>query len=441
VNELPRGWASAGLTELCSVIRGVTFRKAEALSTPAEGRIPLITSTQISETGLDLETNLSYVPIDRVSEAQRLKRGDIVVAASSGSSSVVGKSALMTTDWPGTFGAFCSVMRATRGLDPAYLAYYVSSPAVRRAWSALAAGTNINNLKREHFASTIVAVPPLAEQRRIVAAIEEQVSRLDKARDDLSHARSAIGLLRSRILDSISELDAPRTLIGSLVPPTRKIAYGVLQPGPHVPGGLPLVRVGNVADFRVAGELKRIDPAIAARYPRTSLHGGEVLLTVVGTIGRTAVAPAELQGANVARAVAIVPLLEDADPRFVAFALGCPRAARQLTRAAHEVARKTLNLEDVRKFEIPFPPLAKQRETADVIDAALTRIEVLEIATAMAGERSKALRRAILARAFRGELVPQDPNDEPASVLIEGIAAERAAAPKPPRKRRERSSA
>jgi type I restriction enzyme S subunit len=194
---------------------------------------------------------------------------------------------------------------------------------------------------------------------------------------------------------------------------------------------VPLVRVGNVDDFRVAGELKRIEPAIAARYPRTLLRGGEVLLTVVGTIGRTAVAPSDLQGANVARAVAVVPVLDDADPRFVALALGCPRSARQLTRTAHEVARKTLNLEDVRKFEIPFPPLIRQRQTAEAIDAALTRIEVLQNAIAMAGERGGALRRTILARAFRGELVPQDPDDESASVLLERIAAERAVAPRP----------
>lgn len=97
--------------------------------------------------------------------------------------------------------------------------------------------------------------------------------------------------------------------VEELGPPDRPSAYGVLQPGEETESGVPFVRVGDIADGRVAqANLKRISPQIAAAYPRTQLEGGELLITLVGTIGRAAIAPSELRGANVARAVAVVPL-------------------------------------------------------------------------------------------------------------------------------------
>ena len=83
----------------------------------------------------------------------------------------------------------------------------------------------------------------------------------------------------------------------------RPISYGVLQPGANVSNGIPLVRVGDVSEGNVAvGELKRISFAIAKEYQRTTLRGGEILLTVVGSIGRTAIVPPSLAGANIASA-------------------------------------------------------------------------------------------------------------------------------------------
>jgi type I restriction enzyme S subunit len=87
----------------------------------------------------------------------------------------------------------------------------------------------------------------------------------------------------------------------------RPIAYGVLQPGEDREDGVPLVRVCDIADGLVNIDgLKRINSTIANAYPRTQLHGGEVLLTLVGSVGRTAVVPASLKYANVARAVGVL---------------------------------------------------------------------------------------------------------------------------------------
>lgn len=216
--------------------------------------------------------------------------------------------------------------------------------------------------------------------------------------------------------------------VEQLNPADRPCAYGVLQPGDDRTDGIPMVRVMDIADGNVAvDQLKRIDPDISRQYRRTVLQGGEVLITIVGTIGRTAVAPPQTAGANIARAVAVLPISSPVLSRYVEITLRAPRMRARLTNAAHEVARKTLNLEDVRAAPIPLAALNEQAAIVAEVERRLSVLDEIERETEAALKRAARLRQSILKRAFEGRLVPQDPNDEPASVLLERIKAERAA--------------
>jgi type I restriction enzyme S subunit len=219
----------------------------------------------------------------------------------------------------------------------------------------------------------------------------------------------------------------------------RPISYGVLQPGADVSDGIPLVRVGDVSDGHVAvGGLKRITSAIADEYRRTTLRGGEVLLTVVGSIGRTAVVPPSLAGANIARAVAMLPVSPLARAPWVELWLRFEPNRQRLESMAHEVARKTLNLEDVRDFAVPVPSFEEQDQIIEEVEDSDSLAEVLLASTNTIGSQASSLRQSILKAAFAGKLVPQNPNDEPARVLLERIRTECAAKPGTRRGRRPR---
>lgn len=187
-----------------------------------------------------------------------------------------------------------------------------------------------------------------------------------------------------------------------------------------------MVRVGDVDGGRVNLEaLKRVSPAIAESYPRTRLQGGEVLITLVGTIGRTAVAEHTLAGANTARAIGVIPLDSQVLASWVEIWFRSPDKRREMIMRAHEVARKTLNLKDVRAATVALPPSAEQEEIVAEVERRLSVLQEVEAEVESNLKRATRLRQSILKRAFEGKLVPQDPTDEPASELLAQIRAER----------------
>jgi type I restriction enzyme S subunit len=305
---------------------------------------------------------------------------------------------------PAIVKADCIRVRLSGSVDRRYVNYALQRPTLRAAVREQIHGVGRPRLGMAGIKALTVPVPPLDEQQRIVAAIEEHLSRVNAGVASLDVVDRKVDRLDAGLLERLHAGRWPGVTLGDLCETGRRFAYGVLQPGPDVREGVPMVRVGDIAQNVIQPDLKRIAPAIAEKYPRTALRGGEVLVSLVGSIGRTAVVPPELRGANVARAIAVLPLQPDADPTFVALALSSPRMRRRLESLSHEVARKTLNLEDVRRFPIHLPPIAEQRS---IVESVLERRELSHrVGAAVEAGRRRAhhLRRSILAAAFAGRL-------------------------------------
>ena len=135
------------------------------------------------------------------------------------------------------------------------------------------------------------------------------------------------------------------------------LPYGIVQPGQHDAGGIPIVRVNNISTGQLhVDDPMRVSPEIEANYQRTRLEGGEVLLTVVGTTGQTAVVPMALAGWNVARAVAVIRVTPDIGARWIHICLQSKAIQQFLDERANTTVQKTLNLSDVKEVLIPIPP-------------------------------------------------------------------------------------
>jgi type I restriction enzyme S subunit len=436
VSTLPSGWAEARLGDVVEFVRGVTYKKQQASDRPGPGLVPLVRATNV-QSELVLDGEFVFVPKSVVRPEQFLQIGDIIVASSSGSISVVGKSAVLRRQWWGGFGAFCTVLRPKPGIDPAYVGEYVASPVVRGRWSSLAAGTSINNLKRQHFEETVVPVAPIEEQRRIVAVIEEQFSRLDAGVALLQRATRNLKRMRSAVLWAAFAAAWPTEHLVDVTDPHRPICYGILKPRTTGDLVIPYVEVRSIRGGQIDGSvLHRTTQKLHDEFRRSELRADDVVLAIRGSFDRAAVVPAELDGANVSRDVARIAPAAALEPTFLAYYLGGPHAYDYFSRAARGVGVRGVNISDLRQMPVPIPSLARQRDTVAEIDRSLSVITAMSMEIDAALRRSVALRRAMLGQAFSGQLAAQDSSDEPAAILLERIAFARESEPKVSRRRR-----
>ena len=486
--ELPSGWAATSLGNLLTVIRGVSYKKRDSRNEFGRRLVPILRATNI---GHDLNFgDLVYVPNNYVKPEQMLKLGDIVIAASSGSSSVVGKAAQLRQEWGGSFGAFCFGLRPDKELDYAYIGWFLQTREYRNHISRLAAGVNINNIKREHIEETTIHLPPLPEQRRIVAAIERHFTRLDAAVAALERAQANLRRYRASVLKAACE--------GQLVPTEAEFARA--EGREYETAGALLERILAERRARWEAQPKRrgkykepaapdtsdlpmlpegwawatveqliVEPLANGRSVKTADEGFPVLrLTALqeGEIDETQhkigkwtaeqAAPFLIRrgdffvsrGNGSIRLVGIGGLVREVESdvafpdtmirfrlsEFVLKQYFLQVWNSSIVRTQVEASARTtagiykVNQQDLVAMLIPLPPLAEQRRIVAEVERRLSVVSQAEAAVEANLARAERLRQSILKRAFAGELVPQDPDDEPASALLARIKAEREAA-------------
>ncbi|MFP5511236.1 MAG: restriction endonuclease subunit S [Alphaproteobacteria bacterium] len=155
------------IADIAKVIRGVSWDKSEASDAARDGYLPILRAGSIGDV-LNIADDLVWVPSSNVSDVQRIRAGDIAICMSSGSASVVGKTAAAKTDWPGSVGAFCALLRSDANKClPEYLGFYLKSTTFRR-WTSEAQGANIKNIRKSALEDFSIPLPPLPEQHRIV---------------------------------------------------------------------------------------------------------------------------------------------------------------------------------------------------------------------------------------------------------------------------------
>jgi type I restriction enzyme S subunit len=188
----------------------------------------------------------------------------------------------------------------------------------------------------------------------------------------------------------------------------RSITYGVIKLGTRMIDGVPVLRSSNVRHLRLDLEdVKIISPDIANGYRRTFLGGGEVLVTVRGTLGGVAFAPTQCAGFNISREVAMLAFVEPAVAKATAIFIGSSSLQRWLMQRTKGIAYTGINIETLKRLPIPVPPLMEQARIAVEVECRLSVVEELEAAVAANLQRATRLRQSILRRALSEKLVQE----------------------------------
>ena len=229
------------------------------------------------------------------------------------------------------------------------------------------------------------------------------------------------------------------------------ITKGTTPPKELDPRGqktIPFLRVTNLTD---RGELDLSDGVFVSVethrgfLARSAVYPNDVLMNIVGPpLGQVAVVPPTFAEWNINQAIAIFRAVEGVLPSFICRFLLSPVAQQWLKARSKTTAGQTnLTLEVCRSLPFPLPPKDEQQALLGSIETAMKALASQEQAIDHALQQSTAQRQNILRAAFSGQLVAQDPHDEPASALLERIRAERAArdAVKKPRGRKAQEAA
>jgi len=368
------------------------------------------------------------------------------------------------------------------GIEPRYLCYFLRQNAFRDhlASNVSGVGGSLMRVRPAVVERFPLLLPPTNEQRRIVAAIEEHLSRLDAAVAGLKRVRAQLPRYRAAVLGAAVEgrlvlaeaklasvegrpADTAGDWLGLLGLPSavterpagppgwqlvplmslvRESSYGTSEKCEYDGTGPPVLRIPNVADGRVdLSDLKRGNAA-GTRRQGSELAPGDLL--VVRTNGSRNL---------IGRAAAITTKF--AEPHFFASYLirlrlmgdhllwswlalwwESPQARALLeSLAATSAGQYNISLGKLDQLSVPLPPRAEAVRILGEFDRLLS-LASAGSEVSVATTRAERLRQSILRRAFEGKLVAQDPNDETACVLLERIRAARAAAPIEPRRPR-----
>ena len=419
MSELPRGWCRSRLEELVTCVGGGTPSKGEARFWT--GDIPWVSPK-------DMKTPVIRDAIDHITpEAVEQSATNLVPA---GTVLVVTRSGILRHSLPVAITSRqVALNQDIKALIPSggtcvdYVAWAIRAFDRTILGSCSKTGTTVQNIETPKLLNFEIPLPPLAEQRRIVAAIEEHFSRLDAAEESLRRAQQRLDVLRAGVLGEAIG-DSPERSLGEFstihigTTPSRRMSelWG---------GGVPWVSSGEVAFCRIR-ETRETVSAEAIKSPERLHPPGTVLLAMIGegkTRGQAAIL--DVAATHNQNSAAIRLDRSICNPEWLFYVL---MARYEETRRAGSGAQQpALNRARVAALPIPLPEPDDQCRIVAEVERRLSLVDALAAAIDAALKRFGALRRSILKRAFTGKLVSHDPRDEPAAVLLERIKAEREA--------------
>lgn len=291
-------------------------------------------------------------------------------------------------------------------------------------------GTGTPHVDPETFWSLSVNIAPLNEQKRIVDKIEQLFSDLDKGEDLIKTIQKQLKTYRQSVLNSFFDYNKFENS-EKLENLTIKVGSGSTPKGgkkSYKSEGIPLIRSMNIhfGFFKYKG-LAFIDDIQAKALNNVVVEEHDVLLNITGaSIGRVTTAPIEMEGARVNQHVCIIRCKKDLlSSKFLYLFLSSPLIQNKIFLENYGATRQALTKRQILNIDIPLPRIDQQLEISEKILNTISKIDVLEKWCNEALIESRSLRQSILKSAFSGQLVPQDPNDEPVINLLERIKAKK----------------
>ena len=435
MSELPKGWTHAALGDLAEFTNGKAFKKGEWLET---GK-PIIRIQNLN----NKNAPFNYAD-DSHEERFLVRKGDLLVSWSA---------SLGVYFWHGDdawLNQHIFRVHSLLGCDKGFLKYAIEISI--DDFYAKAHGMGMVHITKGNFESHLVPLPPLGEQTRIATKLDELLAQVDTLKARIDGIPALLKRFRQSVLAAAVSGQLTRSCDGIDLPfnwqqipfstVINDLRYGTAQKCDYGAGSVGVLRIPNIGENGIKIDDLKSSDFTETEIAKLSLQKGDVVLIrsngSVELVGKSAVISDKEEGLLFAGYLIRVRLdTKKALPEYVNFWLKSPSTRQVIEVTARSTSGvNNINSEEIKSLMLTLPTLAEQTEIVHRVEQLFAFADQLEAKVNEAQARIDRLTQSILAKAFRGELVPQDPNDEPASELLARIQAQRASAPKAKRGRR-----
>ncbi len=481
-SKLPDNWVETDIKTISTIVRGVTYKKDQASAIQLDTSHYILRGGNIQDGKIDFDTNDNvYVPNILVQEIQKVKKNDVVIVGSTGSKKLIGKAGIAEEDLENvSFGAFLMLLR-TKLINKKFHSYFFKTHYYRSSISALAGGVNINNIRKEHLENLIFPLPPLAEQERIVAKLDDLFAQQEVMKKALSHIPALLKHFRQQVLTQAvtgkltaswregKELESGFELLlkvnkekqnlnfksrknkfeelfvnADLIP--KKWAFGspdeICSPekyslaiGPfgsnlkvedYTEDGVPLIFIRNIKANKFSGlSEKFVSVRKAKELEAHSIEGNDLIIAKMGDPpGDCELYPSDSPKAIITADCLKFRIWDKYFNRFFyKYIINSGLIKEQLASMTFGVAQQKISLDRFKSLKLPVPPFEEQIEIVIRIESLISKADAIEIRYKKLKEKIDTLPQAILHKTFKGELVAQLPTDGDAKDLLKEILA------------------
>ena len=398
-------------------VRGIAFNPNNVSDSFFEGAIPLLKANNITEHGLD-ESNLIFIHKNNVRKEQFILPGDILLAASSGSKKSIGKNIYLPQGFPGSFGAFCKIVRPLTSLNSAYLSHFFKTPYYKNNIESSVQGANINNLRNEHLDQLLIPLPPLDDQKRIAFLLCKVESLISQRKGHLQYLDI---LLKSIFVEMFLAENEPRIKrLDGIADVTSGVTKGKKYAGISLVE-VPYVRVANVQDGYL--DLSEIKTILVTRdeAKKYALKYGDLLLTEGGDpdkLGRGTIWRDEVDNAIHQNHIFKVRLKNtlEVNPYYLSALMGSAYGKRYFFKSAKQTTGiASINSTQLKSFPAIIPLIDLQNQFAAIVE----KVERIKSSYQNSLTELENLYGVLSQKAFKGELdlsrVPL-PEDDPTQI-------------------------
>lgn len=436
--EVPKGWGYVLLGDIFVIERGGSPRPIDDFITDAEDGVNWIKIGDTKGITKYIFKTQEKIKPEGIKNSRMVYEDDFILS----NSMSFGRPYIMKTT--GCIHDGWLVIRTNKEIiNTSYLYHSLSSSSVFQQFVRLAKGSTVKNLNIEAVKRVSIHLPPLPEQHRIVAKIEELFSSLDKGIESLKTTRQQLKVYRQAVLKwafegkltnkNVVDGELPngwtRVNLKEVVDKISDGPFGSnLKTADYVDQGVRVIRLENIGYMEFKNEFQSF--ITENKYETIKKHtvtkGDIILSSFVSENIRTAILPDFIDKAiNKADCFLVRPYEGKVCNRYLFFYFSTREMYQQLIGEVHGATRPRVNTTQLKLSQIPITSLPEQRRIVAEIEYRLSVCDKIEETIEQSLKQAEFLRQSILKKAFEGKLIPQDPNDEPAGVLLERIKAER----------------